>query len=144
MDHTDHFGWGNIFLGNMYLEKKMLYMLLNAELWLFLQKKACAEKCYILACFARRDLSYETDSGPKTKTDSRCVSGVMCIVYCILVTEKVIIKFAAVTDYKIYFGASRPICFRKPSCEVDFLICVRGYFRIGFLGLYPWLWIPAL
>ena len=39
-------------------------------------KKTRAEKCCILVCFARRDLSYETDSGPKTKTVSRVISGV--------------------------------------------------------------------
>ena len=36
-----------------------------------ISKKARAEKCCILACLTRRDLSYETNSRPKTKTVSR-------------------------------------------------------------------------
>ena len=36
--------------------------------WGIFTKKTRAEKCCILACCTRRDLSYETDSEPKTKT----------------------------------------------------------------------------
>ena len=32
-------------------------------------KKARAKKCFIFEVLSRRDLSYETDSGSKTKTD---------------------------------------------------------------------------
>ena len=37
--------------------------------WGNFTKKTRAEKCCILVCCMRRDLSYEIDSGPKTKTD---------------------------------------------------------------------------
>ena len=37
--------------------------------WGIFIKKTRAEKCCILACCTGWDLSYETDSGPKTKTD---------------------------------------------------------------------------
>ena len=53
----------------IFLVKKSIY---GPQNWVgMISKKTRAEKCCILACFARRDLSYETDSGPKTKTVSR-------------------------------------------------------------------------
>ena len=62
--------WTRTFFRNCILKKNpnVAYII---ESWHFgiLTKKARAEKCCILACFGRRDLSYETDSGPKTKTD---------------------------------------------------------------------------
>ena len=50
---------------------KKLNIVYIVESWLFdiFAKKARAGISRILACRMRRDLSYETDSGPKTKTD---------------------------------------------------------------------------
>ena len=57
--------------------KKSIY---GPQNWVgMISKKTRAENCCILACFARRDLSYETNSRPKTKTVSGVISGVLCI-----------------------------------------------------------------
>ena len=47
------------------------------ELWQsgIIPKKTRAEISHIWACCTRRDLSYETDSGPKTKTDQSVIWG---------------------------------------------------------------------
>ena len=47
-------------------------------------KKTRAEKLWNLVRFSRRDLSYETDSGPKTETASGVYSGQTVIVSCII------------------------------------------------------------
>ena len=46
--------------------------------------KMRAEKCSILAAVSRQDLSYETDSGPKTGTIESL--HFLCTVYCALPT----------------------------------------------------------
>ena len=43
-----------------------------------------------------------------------------------LVTKSTIIKFALVTDYKIYFCVVKPNPLEKASREVNLLICVSG------------------
>ena len=43
------------------------------------------------------------------------------------VTKHTIIKSASVTYYKIYFGSASSTPHKKPSCEVNLLICVRGW-----------------
>ena len=50
------------------------------------------------------------------------------------VTKNTIIKSASVTDYNIYFGSSSPTPYKKPSCEVNLLICVRGYLYLSMVG----------
>ena len=63
----------------IFLLKKSTYGPQNWVGNLKIPKKTRAEKWCVLAVFARRDPSYESDSRPKTKTVSRAVSGVLCI-----------------------------------------------------------------
>ena len=50
------------------LKKLNIAYILESWLWGIFTKKTRAEKWWNLAAVSRRDLSYETDSGPKTKT----------------------------------------------------------------------------
>ena len=53
------------------IRKKKVSIDYIIEFWTWgnFTKKTRAEKCCIFAVLSRRDLSYETDSGPQTKTD---------------------------------------------------------------------------
>ena len=45
----------------------------------------------------------------KLKLFEVCISGVLCIAYCIQATERTILKLASVTDYTIYFEEESPL-----------------------------------
>ena len=61
--------WGKSILGICIGKKVSIDYIIEFWTWGIFTKKTRAEKCCILACCMRRDLSYETHLGPKTKTD---------------------------------------------------------------------------
>ena len=83
------------------LVKKSIY---GPQNWVgMIPKKTRAGKCCIFACFARRDLLYEIDSGRKLKQSqgSFLVYCALCVAYRSRGTT--IITFASVRDYKTDF-----------------------------------------
>ena len=65
---VQHLG-GKSILGICIRKKVSIDYIIEFWTWGIFTKKTRAEKCCIFAVLSRRDLSYETDSGPKTKTD---------------------------------------------------------------------------
>ena len=59
--------WERINFGNMYTKKWILYISLNTDFGVFYKKDA-RRKMTKIGPKMRRDLSHETDSGPKTET----------------------------------------------------------------------------
>ena len=63
-----HFLGKNIFQNQYQEDIRTLHISLNPDLVLYVYIRTRAEQWWNLAAVSRRDLSYETDSGPKAKT----------------------------------------------------------------------------